>query len=250
MRNINFISVLLFMIFLAGCAGSTKLYTYDGHRGLENVYISFTPPQGWYTYEENPWKVSQSGDKAQWVHLHNNSIKGARYDMDVETNPYIDGTYTRKLFNEHANYYTVFKDEDMELDDNDKEQGIGYVRDWINYVQGMKCSQGVFSRSPVGMMKGMSSKNYSFTCGYYDKVEGKRILSVSYSYRYAGGSVRHQKDANTPQNELISLEQAELGLKQAVKRLVSSIKIKNFDRERMEREGLMHYDKRYELSKF
>ena len=39
-------------------------------------------------------------------------------------------------------------------------------------------------------------------------------------------------------------------LKQAVKRVVDSIEIKNLDRERMEREGLMHYDKKYEISPF
>lgn len=244
-----YIAALLSIALVSGCAGGPKLYVYDGHRIVENTYISFTPLQGWYTYKENPWHVSQSGEEAQWVYLNNNSIKGATYEIEVDTWPFKWKPY-KGYFDRNAEFKKVLKDEDMKLDDNDREQGIGYVRQWVSYIQGLKCTEGVFSRSPVGAMKGTGSKNYSLTCGYYDKVEGKRLLHISYSYIYAGGSVRHQKDADTPQSELISLEQAELGLKQAVKQLISTIKIKNFDRKRMEREGLMHYDKYYKISPF
>jgi len=100
------------------------------------------------------------------------------------------------------------------------------------------------------MMKDIHSKHYSLTCGYYDKKDGRRMLSISYSYNYVGGSLRHQKDEDIPGKDLASLEQAELFLKDAVKQLIGTIRIKNFDRERMEREGLLLHGKQYRISPY
>ena len=90
--------------------------------------------------------------------------------------------------------------------------------------------------------------------GYYDKIEiendGKRILRVTYKYNYASNKSRLQKDLNLKRDELLTKQQAEDGLKEALKELVKTIKIKNFDRERMEKEGLMHYDKEFKSTKF
>lgn len=241
---------LLVLLLLGGCGSHVKSTQLSSQDLMANEYIAFSPPplSGWY-FRGKPWVLENNG-KEQFATLNDDSSKGVTYEIEIQTSSYAKGTRTKKYFNKNSKYHQILRDEDMELDENEREHGISYVRGWVNYVQGLKCTGGVFSRSPIGMMKGMSSKNYSFSCGYYDKVEGKRILSVSYSYRYAGGSTRHQKGANTPQSELISLKQAELGLKQAVKQLVSTIKIKNLDSERMEREGLMHYDNQYEVSPF
>lgn len=136
------------------------------------------------------------------------------------------------------------------LSENDKEQGISYKRAWTDYVNGLRCSGRVFSRNFGGSLYQATTKYYSITCGYYDKSEGKRLLIIDYRYSYAGGDSRLEADVGTKRSDLLTMQQAEDGLKQAVKQLVSTIKIKNFDRERMEREGLMHYDKEFELSEF
>ena len=239
----------VFIFGLNGCGPHVKTIGLTHQDTLENKYISFSQPvSGWYVLGDKLWSTQAEG-LTQWLRLYKDP-KGASYTIEVETNRYRDGLRTRKYFNKSSKYRQILRDEDMELNENEKEQGIGYTRSWVNYIQDLKCTEGIFSRSPVGMMKGMSSKNYSFTCGYYDKSEGKRILTVSYSYMYAGGSTRHQKDSDVPQSDLISLKQAELGLKQAVKQLISTIRIKNLDRDRMEREGLLHPGKQYEISPY
>jgi len=99
-------------------------------------------------------------------------------------------------------------------------------------------------------MASVANKNYGIACGYYDIDEGKRILDISYRYNYAAGNIRMQHDKDTPKSELLTQLQVETILKEAVKRVVDSIEIKRLDRERMEREGLMHYDKKFEMSPY
>jgi len=249
MRAFIYVILGMFILSLNGCGSHVKIVELTYQDTLENKYISFNQPvSGWYVLGNKLWTTQAEG-LTQWLRLYKQP-KGASYTLEVETSSYSDGLRTKKYFNKNSKYRQILYDKDMELDKNEREQGIGYTRSWVNYVQGLKCTEGVFSRSPVGMMRGMSSKNYSLTCGYYDKSEGKRLLHLSYRYSYAGGSLRHQKDANTPHNKLITLKQAELSLKNAVKQLIETIKIKNFDRERMEREGLIHVGEYYKTSPF
>ncbi len=242
------ILLLLVALLLDGCGSHVKISRMSSNDVIENEYASFSPPDGGWYYTNDPW-VLQAEGKAQFARIENDAIKGASYTIDFKTWPFgwlPDPVY----FDKDTDYPTILKDEDMTITKRDKEQGVSYKRRWVIYLKGMKCYEGVFSRSQGGIMKDMHSKNYSLTCGYYDKTEGKRILSMSYRYNYAGGSIRHQKDKNTPQADLLTLKQAELGIKQAVKQLVGTIKIKNMDRERMEREGLLHHDKQYEISPY
>jgi len=237
---------LLVLLLLGGCGSHVKVTNLKPHGVIEKDYLAFSANPEWY-FTGEPW-VLQADGKAQFARIHSDP-NGATYTINIEAWPF-NWLPWKELFDKNAVYETVLKDEDMVFSDSAKEQGMTYKRLWTSYVQGLKCTEGVFSRSPVGMMRGMSSKNYSLTCGYYDKSEGKRLLHLSYRYSYAGGSLRHQKDANTPQNKLITLKQAELGLKNAVKQLIETIKIKNFDRERMKREGLIHVGEFYEISPF
>ncbi len=174
--------------------------------------------------------------------------KGASYTIEFQTYPF-KWMLINILFDKDGDYEASNKRADI-LTENNKEQGIGYKKSWTVYVADLKCLGGVFSRSRGGVLKSLSSKNYSLTCGYYDKVEGRRLLIVDYRYSYAGNELRLQKDKNIPRSELPTVKQVEDGLKQAVKKLVSTIKIKNLDRERMEKEGLMHYDKKFAISEY
>jgi hypothetical protein len=51
-----------------------------------------------------------------------------------------------------------------------------------------------------------------------------------------------------PHSQLLICDQAELKI--AVKKLISTLEIKTLDRERIEREGLMHYDQHYKISPY
>jgi len=178
---------LFIVAFIAGCGGP-KTLIYDGMKTVENQYATFTPPLGYYIFGDQPWKVGNNN--AQWVRLYTDSFKGAGYEIKVQTWPF-SWRRLHALFERNAEYKTILTDEDMKLDANDREQGIGYRRLWVNYVQGLKCYERVFSRSHGGVYKDLRIKNYSFSCGYYDKTEGKRILGMSYRYSYSSYELFH-----------------------------------------------------------
>lgn len=246
MKIRNSIWIMAIALFSASCSSSPYRHTLDNEK-IENKNILFlAPDSAWEivkSYNLNDYKTSSK------IPALRKTAKGAHFNVHVYTWPFAVVPYAA-YFDKEATYDTILKDEDMQLDNRDKEQGIGYKRLWIVYANGMKCLGGVFSRNHGGTPADVAIKDYSINCGYYDIQEGKQILIIDYRYNYAGGNIRLQQDKNTPQSELLTRDQAELQLKQAVKKLVSTLQIKNLDRERMEREGLMHYDKQYEISPY
>ena len=84
-------------------------------------------------------------------------------------------------------------------------------------------------------------KFYSIKCGYYDTTEtindGKRTLVIDYRYTH---NIKKPQEA----------KEREQTIKQAVKKAISTLKIKNIDIKRMEKEGLMHYDKEFKSTKW
>jgi len=160
---------------------------------------------------------------------------------------YISRNGAEIFFDKDADYETLPSNTDgspkLMLDQYYKH--IIYSRKWerITYLDGLKC---------IGdMYIGIGSKSYEMYCGYYDKTTGKRILRITISY---DSPVFSQKRLN--QNMIVktgdapSVQPVENLLKQAAEQLIGTIKIKNMDRERMEREGLMHHGKTYEISPY
>jgi hypothetical protein len=224
------------------CSGSPYRKTL-ANEFIDTINVSFNVPF-------KDWDIQRDFDKYKndprlFPTLHY-SGNGVKYTISIQFLPF-KVIPDHNLSNKDATYSLVLDDSQVEYSDIDREQGIGYKREWINYAQGMKCGEGVFSRSHGGLMSAITSKNYTLTCSYYNTAGEKQLISISYRYNYAGGSVRHENDQDTPREELLSLQQAELDLKQAVKRLVDTLNIKNMDRRRMEQEGLLHNNKTYEI---
>jgi len=238
---------LILLLVLSACFGP-RTYVLRHEQVQENEYVRFQPPNGdWETFW-NPLFTDSSKHKevkAQEAMFHK-YVKGATYDMWIQTYPFewmpIDILFDKDGDFEARSKYLSNTPATLA---RNKEQGISYDKDWTTYVQGLKCLGSVFSRSHGGVLKSLASKNYSITCGYYDKNEGRRILRIAYTYRHAGGMLRHQKDKGVPEEQLITVEQAEAWLKNAVREVVASIRIKNLDRERMQAEGLLHPNKAF-----
>lgn len=243
------------VILLTGCGTKVKKVPVDNQDTLESKYVSFRAPTlDWYLYDDKKWAIQGNG-KAHMINLYNRSKKGTSYTIGVDAYPFkwmsIDILFDKDGDYEARDKYLKNTPETLA---QNKEQGISYDKDWITYINGLKCTGGVFSRNHGGTLYSATTKNYSITCGYYDKTEsendGKRILRIAYKYSYANDKSRLQTDSNLKREELLTKQQAEDGLKQAVKELVKTIKIKNFDRKRMEKEGLMHYDKEFQPTKW
>jgi len=92
---------------------------------------------------------------------------------------------------------------------------------------------------------------YKIYCGYYDKGKGKRVLSVKFEYKNAVVDSKESNFSKISKSGIMPhVQPVENLTKQAAKQIISTIRIKNLDRERMEREGLMHYDKKFEISEY
>lgn len=246
MRNLIFI---LTVILFSGCSHTSPYRQVKPNELIQNKYVSVIAPSVRWEITKRYEKISNASAGLPRIYK---DVQGSEYEINIQTYPY-NWMPIDILFDKEGEYF----DSDKKIEkysENDKEQGIKYKKGWVTYITGLKCTGGVFSRSYGGTLYSATTKNYSITCGYYDKTEtkddGKRILSVDYKYNYAFNKSRLQKDTKLKREELLTEQQAEDGLKQAVKELVKTIKIKNLDRERMEKEGLMHYDKVFESTKW
>lgn len=234
-------SVLLVAMLVSACGSSPYRYLAENEI-IESRYVTYVAPDA-------AWEVSKNRSTDHWSSGIHAWLKGVTYDITVQSYPYSDTDYFN-YFDKSAEYVQVRNDNEMKLGEKAREQGIGYVRQWTSYAMGLKCVEGVFSRNSGGFMASVTSKNYGISCGYYHKTDGRRVIDISYRYNYAGGPVRHEADKDTPREELLTLEQAEMGLKQAVKKIVTTLQIKNMDRERMQREGLLYEGRDYVISPF
>jgi hypothetical protein len=202
---------------------------------------------------DDSWKIDKEYNGHSWIHglpVLYKTYGGFSYEIDFRTYPYRDGVVNRQLFDNNSNIHDS-DNKILALSERSKAMGITYGRDWIPYIKGMRCAGGVFSRSFGGTAYSATSKNYSIGCGYYDKQGGKRLLEIS--YRYYGGTgdteLQTDKDDNTKEKHLTPQE-AETELKQALKEVLKTLKLKNFDKEKMIKEGLYHPNKAFESTKW
>lgn len=205
---------------------------------IANKYVSFKMLSNkWEIYKDYNIK---DFEKLGGVLSLNKHIPGANFEITVETQPF-SFMSINMLFDPNGDYDAQSKkDEASEYVKNrNKEQGITYDHDETQYVKGLRCMGSVFSRGNGKYSTyNFVNKNYSITCGYYHKTDGKRLLIIDYTLSYAFDNTRLQGDENI--KKLPDQKKIEKILKQEVKNLVNSITIKDMDIKRMKKEGLLH----------
>ncbi|MBB1271194.1 hypothetical protein H5073_17960 [Shewanella sp. SR44-3] len=113
---------------------------------------------------------------------------------------------------------------------SDKMMNV-YISDaWVSYLANIRCTNFTTTYGKAWNKGHFLSKDYSFTCTYYDRVEqdynGQRKFSIS--YRFLTSADGNKDILNAREHELIN----------GVKTIMSNLQIKNMDVERMKREGL------------
>ena len=184
------------------------------------------------TYSKEKYKMES------WLpHIYH---KNGNEQFHIYTNKYHKGRSDDIFFNKNSQYSDTDIDGQRIFDKNDKETGITYGKSWISYINYLKCNGGVFSRGFGGSYQSIGVKFYHINCGYYDtsykENDGKRILHVDYRYTH---------NPNTKDGK-----HREKDIKNAVKKAIATLKIKNIDIKRMEKENLMHYDKEFKSTKW
>ncbi|MDQ6958673.1 MAG: hypothetical protein Q9M24_06120 [Mariprofundaceae bacterium] len=235
MRLIQLTLIIGLLTLLSSC-GSPYRATIKNEL-IAHKYLSYNIPSGWEIDKEY-------NNYTKYTPRIYKDVAGSRYKIDVES---IDYMLTPDLFDKNSDYEaTARKDRESDyIKKRDKEQNITYNKTETQYIQGMKCYGTVFSRNYGGSAYDATSKNYSITCGYYDtkelKNDGKRALRIDYRYQYANpDNTRLEKDKDLKASQIPSAQVIEDNLKQQVKQIIKTIRIKNFDMERMQQEGLIH----------
>jgi len=258
-------TLFLLLILLNGCATTQKLQqgegvecdyfsiiwntsTWDFASSKEEHFVKLIPFNWSGGYTEGQGFIIRiykyvfyEGHKLR-EEIANINISSSSYQKRYE---YISENDAEVFFDSDANYEILPRNSDgvPKLMTINQYGTAVYNKKWekISYINSIKCLDTVYM--------GRTSKHYKIICGYYDKDKGKRILKITFDY---DGFIRKNYDWEkiSKTGDIPHIQPVERLLKQAVKQLIGTIKIKNLDRERMEREGLMHYDKRYELSKF
>ena len=234
MRKVIKYIVLLSIVFLVS-ACSSPYREVKPSEIIESKDLSYiVPSTEWEVYRE--YNREERKDKKGLPYL---SDFTENTEFSIYTSDYRKG-WQDEFFKTDGYYY----DSDVKKEvftKNNIETGVTYKKGWIIYVNNLKCAGRVFSRGFGGSYYSGGVKFYSITCGYYDTTEtnndGKRILNIDYRYTH---------NTKEPQEA----QRKEKKIKDAVKKAISTLKMKNIDIQRMEEEGLMHYDKEFESTKW
>jgi hypothetical protein len=238
--------IFIIAVFLSACSYTSPYRATKPNELIQDEYIAIHAI-------DSSWKIDKEYNGHSWIHglpVLYKDYDGYSYEIDFRTYPYRDGVINRQLFDKDSNIHDS-NNNILPLSERSKAMGVTYGRDWIPYIKGMRCAGGVFSRSFGGTAYSATSKNYSIECGYYDKQEGKRLLEISYRYYGGTGDTELQTDnKNSTKEKYLTPQQAEAELKKALKETLKTLKIKNFDKQRMIQEGLYHPNKEFESTKW
>ena len=251
MRITKYLTISLILFIFSGCSFTSPHRYVKENEILENRYVAFQAPTiNWHIFKDyKTWKKIDNQ-----INLYNDTPKGATFTITIHTDP--ERRKGGKRFQKDSNYKKIFKEifASKWRIENNKERGIKYAHKEVQYIKGMKCVSDVEAGENILKQNGSTIKSYQVWCGYYDKTqnkfEGRRNIVFMYDLRYYPGNIRLEKDKNTPTNQIIPRDKMELKLKQQVKKLIDTLKIKNFDKEKMIKEGLYHPDKKYEHMKW
>ncbi len=246
---VRYTLIVFVSILLSGCLHVSPYRDVKSNEVIENKYLSFVAPIGWKVVKEYPWNnyLNEDGTPGLYKDIH-----GSNLTFHIFTDHYYESN-GRNFFDKNLEYFDsdkkIRKLTKKEIK-SDRQYGVTYQKDWIAYVNGLKCEGGVEIRGG-----GIGVKWYYISCAYYDRTwkenDGKRTLKVQYRYNYMSDYYNSLlQDKGVPREKWFTREEAEAILKDAVKQAVKTLKIKNIDIPRMEREGLMHYDKEFESTKF
>ena len=233
MRKIHYLYVLVILMLgslLTSCGSPYR--TVHPSEVIENKDISFVVPDTRFEIDKEYSSPKENIHNRQ-LYLIDFNRKGLKFK--IYTMKYYKWKGNGKYFKKNSR----FDDSDIREEvftKRDREENTTYKKTWIAYVKGMKCQGFVFSRGFGGSYAPFTRKSYSLSCGYYDKTEtqnnGKRFIRIEYSYT---ADPKHNYEQE---------------LKDTVKKVIATLKIKNMDTARMKREGLLYPHRRFKSTKW
>lgn len=246
---VRYLVIILISVFLSGCLHNSPYRDVKVNEVMENKDLKYIAPMSWKIHKK--YYVNDYKDKRTIPGL-DKDIHGSNLTFHIFTDNYYESN-GRNFFDKNLEYFDsdkkIRKLSKKEIE-SDKRYSVSYQKEWITYVSSLKCEGSVAIRGG-----GIGVKWYYISCAYYDTTEteddGKRTLEIQYRYNYMSDYYNSLlQDKGVPREEWFTREEAEAILKDAVKQAVQTLTIKNIDIPRMEKEGLMHYDKEFKSTKW
>ena len=123
---------------------------------------------------------------------------------------------------------------------NNAERGVIYVKNYVDFIDGLKCATRVESSN---IALGVGTKSYQTSCYYFDNKKSAKHIHAGYSYTYTHSGTKYDSDTKSSS---ITPQAMQMQFKQDMKAIFDSLVIHDMDRERMSNEELLH-DKKYDV---
>lgn len=237
--------VLFFItLFMIGCGGSGINLKPNEKLSTQNYSISITG-NGWWTgqkIEDRILKFQGIYDRLWFSrHLPNMMSEDVRITVSIIPQGEIASDYLlyKNQGNQMEERIKNFKMSDWEKKNN-AERGVNYVKQYVDFIGGLKCGTRVESSS---IALGVGTKNYQTNCTYFDNQGGAKNIHIGYSYTYTHSGTKFESDKTS---SAVTPQVMKKQFKQDMKAIFDSLVIHDMDREKMNKEGLLH-NKKYDL---
>ena len=245
MRIILFI---LSALFLVGCSFQTSLKNgkeieiTNGQRVYtQSGSLSATTPNNFSKVPFNGYKRFDYDLINFDRHLPNMMSEDVRITVRIVPQDEIASDYLlyKNQGNQMEERIKNFKMSDWEKKNN-AERGVNYVKQYVDFIGGLKCGTRVESSN---IAIGVGTKSYQTNCTYFDNQGGAKNIHLGYSYTYTNRGTKFESDETSSS---VSPQAMQKQFKQDMKAIFDSLVIHDMDRERMSKEGLLH-NKKYDV---
>jgi hypothetical protein len=236
MKNIIFI---LSVLFLVGCS-SVQVYKLEPYMELSSQSIHIATPSSSHGTKWKAWYINSTKNNIQlFRHIPNMMSEDVRITVSIpERLKESTEKFLIKSFDYEKWAQNVLARPDIVA--NMKERGVTYSKKYIDYIGGLKCGTDVES-SNIAM--GVGHTKYYTVCGYYDVNGTKKRIDIFYNYTYTHSGTKNDRDTKSSS---ITPQDMQKQFKQDMKAIFDSLVIHDMDREKMNKEGLLH-NKKYDL---
>lgn len=236
----------LFLFFVAlftnGCIHHVNVLELKPYTKLSSPSISAQTPSSRPDTPWEAWRIDSEGSIQLWRHLPNMMSEDVSISVSI---PDRLKKSTEKFFIKNFDFEKWGKEvlSRPDIVANMKERGISYSKKYVDYIGGLKCGTDVESSN---IALGVGSKRYYTVCGYYDSIGAKKRIDIFYNYTYTHSGTKYDSDN---QSSSVTPEAMQSQFKEDMKAIFDSLVIHDMDRERMQKEGLLH-DRKYEIQEW
>lgn len=231
--------LILGMIFINGCTGSNNIkLTSNLKLTSQSIHIDAPPSSFGIAWEA--WYLTSTKNNIQlFRHLPNMMSENVNITVRIPPeNQNINYLLDKKKSNDLERTTALPPSERNQK--NMEERGVVYNKNYVDYIDGLKCVTDAESSSPA---LGVGFKKYFTVCGYYDTSGNKKRIDIMYHYISSFNGTKFQSDTTST---IASGKDIDTLFKQDMKAIFDSLVIHDMDRERMSKEGLLH-ERKYDV---